>query len=82
MRRFEIQRLEDRVLLSAAAPTTVSAEPLVIAPIVVPPVAPSAPLIPAQNTPSQALNATVRQQIVNHLNAGTLKTNPTNISTS
>jgi hypothetical protein len=69
MRRFEIQRLECRVLLSAAAP-----EMPVIAPIVMPQSAPAFPLIPAQNTPSQALNATVRQQIVNHLNAGSLKT--------
>jgi hypothetical protein len=76
MTRFGIQQLENRVLLSVAAPAASSAVEFVgpIAPAHLSVREAAEPLIPGANTPSQSLNSTVRSTLVNRLNAGTLKT--------
>ncbi|MGB7158747.1 MAG: alginate lyase family protein [Tepidisphaeraceae bacterium] len=59
-RRFDLQHLEGRVLLSGA-PAQVAA-PISIAPIVI-----QAPLIPATHTPASLVTQAVREQLVSRL---------------
>ena len=84
MPRFEIQPLEGRVFLSAALPTGGPAEPISgpVAPLQVTLAEDPPSLIPGANTPSQSLSQSVRQTLVNRLNAGTLKTTLTPLVSS
>lgn len=76
---FEIQQLENRVLLSAVAPTSNQVEPLLIQPVTVAQLAPaSAPapgaVIVIADDPSDSLDATVRSTLVTRLNASPIRT--------
>lgn len=76
MPRFEMQQLENRVLLSAAAPTSSEGDSTLIQPVIMANAAPApapAAVIATADDPSDSLNATVRSTLVSRLNAGALK---------